>query len=279
MTKFMQPHIAPELAERIMAELSAIEHEQGVKVLLAVESGSRAWGFPSKDSDYDVRFIYLRQARDYLTVVPRRDVIERPVDAVLDVSGWDIRKALRLLLRSNAVLQEWISSPIRYIDCTPIPGQLRELIEEGADLNAFEYHYYHLASRSFDEINTAGGSVRLKSYCYALRAALSLCWLRDRKTPPPMDINSIQNGLDLSVNLREVIVELVDKKTRAFEQGMDARAPDLDTFMTYVLNQPPGQVCARARPDMTARVDAMFAATVLNGSPVRTMALPRRDGP
>jgi len=265
MTKLIQPHIEPEIAERIMAELSAIELEQGVKVLLAVESGSRAWGFPSKNSDYDVRFIYLRSPTDYLTVVPRRDVIERPVDAVLDVNGWDIRKALRLFLRSNAVLQEWISSPVRYIDCPPFSGQLRELIEEGADLNAFEYHYDHLARRSFDEITVSDDSVRLKTYCYALRAVLSLCWLRDRKTPPPMDMISLQSGVELTANLKEVIEELIDKKTHALEQGMAARAPELDTFMAHILDQPVGQMCGIARPDMTARVDAMFAATVLNG--------------
>jgi predicted nucleotidyltransferase len=265
MTKLIQPHIAPEIAERIMAELSAIELEQGVKVLLAVESGSRAWGFPSKDSDYDVRFIYLRSPTEYLTVVPRLDVIERPVDAVIDVSGWDIRKALRLLLRSNAVLQEWISSPVRYIDCPPFSAQLRELIEEGADLTAFEYHYDHLARRSFKEITASDDSVRLKTYCYASRAVLSLCWLRDRKTPPPMDMISLQSGVDLSTNLNRVIEELIDKKTGALEQGMADRAPKLDGFIAHVLDQPVGQLCAKARPDMIARVDATFAATVLNG--------------
>src|SRR5262245_56148107 len=107
MTTMADPCIEPDVEIRIMAELDSIEGDHGVRILLAVESGSRAWRFPSRDSDYDVRFIYAQPIENYLTVLPRRDVIERPIDTTLDVSGWDLRKALQLLLRSNAVLIEW----------------------------------------------------------------------------------------------------------------------------------------------------------------------------
>ena len=152
MTAEKQRHVDPNMAERIRSELSAIEREHGVKIVLAMESGSRAWGFPSQDSNYDVRFIYLRPVEDYLTVVPRRDVIERPVDAVLDVNGWDIRKAVALMLKSNAVLQEWLSSPVRYIEIEPVSCQLKEFLEAVADTLTFEYHYDHQAQRSFAEV-------------------------------------------------------------------------------------------------------------------------------
>ena len=212
MTADGQRHVDPQMAERIRAELSVIEREHGVRIVLAVESGSRAWGFPSQDSDYDVRFIYLRPVADYLTVVPRRDVIERPVDAILDVNGWDIRKALQLMLRSNAVLQEWLSSPVRYIDNEPISRQLKELLEEAADMRTFEYHYDHQAQRSFSEVCAAGNAVRVKSYCYAIRALLALRWLRDRRTPPPMDLLSLMAGVDLPPELGQEICRLVDRK-------------------------------------------------------------------
>lgn len=110
----MHRFIDPVLQARIQAELDAIEQKEAVRILLAVESGSRAWGFPSPDSDYDVRFLYLRPIDSYLAVTPRRDVIERPIDALLDINGWDLRKALQLMLRSNAVLIEWLTSPVRY---------------------------------------------------------------------------------------------------------------------------------------------------------------------
>ena len=98
----------------IQEKLNQLEAEYGVQILLAVESGSRAWGFASPDSDYDVRFIFWHPKDWYLSVFEQRDVIELPVDAVLDISGWDIRKALRLLWKSNAALIEWLNSPIVY---------------------------------------------------------------------------------------------------------------------------------------------------------------------
>lgn len=110
----MNSFVEPAVRDRIQRELDAIERQESVRILLAVESGSRAWGFPSTDSDYDVRFLYVRPIEAYLAVTAPRDVIERPVDATLDVNGWDLRKALRLMLRSNAVLIEWLASPVRY---------------------------------------------------------------------------------------------------------------------------------------------------------------------
>jgi len=98
----MDTFIEPAFRARIQAELNVIEREEAVRILLAIESGSRAWGFPSRDSDYDVRFLYVQPVEAYLAVMPLRDVIERPVDATLDVNGWDLRKAMQLMLRSNA---------------------------------------------------------------------------------------------------------------------------------------------------------------------------------
>ena len=102
------------MREKIQAQLRRIEEEEHIKILLAVESGSRAWGFASPDSDYDVRFIYIRPTQDYLRLDSVRDVIELPIDEVLDINGWDLQKTLRLLHKSNPTLFEWFSSPIVY---------------------------------------------------------------------------------------------------------------------------------------------------------------------
>lgn len=106
--------IAPDKREAILDVLADIERSEDVRVLFAVESGSRAWGFPSPDSDYDARFVYVRPVDWYLSLEPGRDVIERPINDLLDVSGWDVKKALNLLLKPNAVMIEWLQSPIRY---------------------------------------------------------------------------------------------------------------------------------------------------------------------
>ena len=121
------PAIDPEVRRRIGDRLAEIEQRESVRILLAVESGSRAWGFPSPDSDYDVRFLYARPRDWYLAVDSRRDVIECPIENVLDVNGWDIRKALQLLLKANPVLAEWLNSPIRYREDALVVAALREL--------------------------------------------------------------------------------------------------------------------------------------------------------
>src|ERR1700691_1540404 len=115
---------------RIEGELDALERSHDVRIVLAIESGSRAWRFPSRDSDYDVRFIYVHRPANYLSIEPPRDVIERPIDGDLDISGWDLRKALRLLVHSNAVLFEWLASPERYRDSEIASARIRSLAQE-----------------------------------------------------------------------------------------------------------------------------------------------------
>ena len=258
------PLIDDAVRRCIMAELEAIEREQGVRILFAVESGSRAWGFPSQDSDYDVRFVYLQPAESYLTVAPRRDVIERPIDNLVDIGGWDLRKTLQLLVRSNAALLEWLTSPVRYRDSGGEPARLLELALTSADLTALAYHYEHQARRSFAEIEAAGDGVRHKSYCYALRSALALLWLRDREAPPPMDLPSLLAGLELSATVRETVATLLARKAPATEDDTGARLPPLDALIIGVLAEPPIQKTSVNRTDVVAQADALFASIVLN---------------
>jgi predicted nucleotidyltransferase len=258
------PFIDGAVRRRIMAELDSIERDHGVRILFAVESGSRAWGFPSRDSDYDVRFVYVRRAESYLTVTPRRDVIERPIDDLLDIGGWDLRKALRLLVRSNATLREWLTSPVRYRDSGAEQARLLELARTSADLTALAYHYDHQARRSFAEIEAAGDAVRHKNYCYALRSTLALLWLRDREEPPPMDLPSLLAGLKLSAAVRETVAALVARKAPATEDDTGARLPPLDALMIGVLAEPTLQKSSANRTEVVAHADALFASIVLN---------------
>lgn len=115
------------MREKIQEQLRRIEESENIKILLAVESGSRAWGFASPDSDYDVRFVYIRRPEDYLRLDVVRDVIELPIDDVLDINGWDLQKTLRLLHKSNPTLFEWFSSPIVY-QKTEFADKFRELM-------------------------------------------------------------------------------------------------------------------------------------------------------
>ena len=172
------------MREKIQEQLRRIEESENIKILLAVESGSRAWGFASPDSDYDVRFVYIRRPEDYLRLDVVRDVIELPIDDVLDINGWDLQKTLRLLHKSNPTLFEWFSSPIVY-QKTEFADKFRELMMHYFSSKKTLYHYISMAEGNYREY-LQGEIVRVKKYFYVLRPVLACQWILDRGTPPPM---------------------------------------------------------------------------------------------
>lgn len=156
--------IDASIRRQVQTELNDIRRDHGVKLLMAVESGSRAWGFPSPDSDYDVRFFYLRPLEDYLALSPKRDVVELPIAADLDINGWDIRKALRLIMNHNAVASEWLDSPIRYVDDDAIVGGLRELVDRHFDPRGYALHYASLGRNNVQRWDASGKTISAKRY-------------------------------------------------------------------------------------------------------------------
>ena len=254
--------ISRPMRARIQAELDRVERENGVRILLAVESGSRAWGFPSPDSDYDVRIVYLRPRDAYLSVFPVPDVINHALDAVFDVNGWDLSKALRLMAVSNATLMEWLTSPIRYRDGGAAVGAMLELGRDTASLPAYAYHYDRLARRSLAEIDGAGDAVRFKAYCYALRGALALAWVRQCGTPPPMDLPSLLGGVACPVDTRSAIDALVSRKAVAGEKETTPRIAVLDSFLAELLAVPAERPVSEPHPETGIRVDRLFRAIV-----------------
>ena len=226
------PDIAAEAQAHIDAELDRLEREQGIHILFAIESGSRAWGFPSPDSDFDVRFIYVRPARDYLRVHPVRDVVEVPIDAVYDINGWDLRKALGLLLKANPVLHEWVQSPVRYRWNEEAVAPIRELGSKVGHRRAGLHHYRSLADRQWSAYIAGRDEVRLKKYFYALRPALAIAWMRSHPdTVPPMNVAELVGGLQLPADLLADAQELLRMKSKASETGMGSRRVSVDDFV------------------------------------------------
>ena len=168
----------------IVSKLHEIEQMEKVRILLAVESGSRAWGFASPDSDYDVRFIYIRDKEDYLRLNTMRDVIELPIDEVLDINGWDLQKTLRLLYKSNPTLFEWFSSPIVYME-SDFADLFRRVMNDYFSSKRSLYHYISMAEGNYREY-LKGGMVKAKKYFYVLRPVLACRWVLEKQTPPPM---------------------------------------------------------------------------------------------
>ena len=159
------------MRELIISKLKQIEKDYNVRVLLAVESGSRAWGFASPDSDYDVRFIYVRPEKEYLRLEDVRDVIELPINDELDINGWDLQKTLRLLYRSNPTLFEWFSSPIVYME-TEFADQFREIMTDYFSTKKSLYQYISMAESNYREY-LKGEMVKAKKYFYVLRPVLA----------------------------------------------------------------------------------------------------------
>lgn len=148
------------MRERILEELRKIEETEDVKIIMAIESGSRAWGFASPDSDYDVRFIYVRKKEEYLKLEGVRDVIEWRLDETLDINGWDIKKALQLLHKSNPTVFEWCTSPIVYMEREEF-GWLKELLPDYFSEKKSLFHYWHMAETNYREY-LKGEEVRVK---------------------------------------------------------------------------------------------------------------------
>ena len=203
------------MTTRILAALAALEAERDMRVLYACESGSRAWGFPSSDSDYDVRFIYCHPPAWYLRLDEGPDTLSFPVDAELDLGGWELRKTLRLLRASNAAAFEWLQSPIIYHEAPDFRARLAPLLPQAFNLKAGLHHYLGQLRRGVEE-DLVPDEVRLKRLFYALRAALAARWLRERRTLPPMEFAPLREVLP--VELEEIVHKLLVQKALANEQ-------------------------------------------------------------
>lgn len=257
--------IAPEIFKQIQSELRDIEARENVRILFAVESGSRAWGFPSPDSDYDVRFVYARPMDWYLSIRPGRDVIERPLEGELDVNGWDIRKALELLLKPNPVLLEWLSSPIRYRWNDVICCDLISLADKVAHGQACLHHYHSLASRQWAVYIDGKDQVNLKKYFYAVRPAMVLRWIRTHpQTTPPMNFHALAAGIELPANLTSLLEDLLGRKSRSKELGRAPRIAEIDCFITAELDRAREAAAniSKVRCDLSGKADALFRAIV-----------------
>jgi predicted nucleotidyltransferase len=261
--------IDPAMREEIMANLRAIEARHDVTVLFACESGSRGWGFASPDSDYDVRFIYVNRLPWYLTVMPRRDVIEVPISGDLDINGWDLRKALGLMRESNPTLLEWLRSPIVYREDELAMPRFRAL-SEAVFSNARGWHHYaSMAKKNFRE-HLQADEVRYKKYLYVLRPLLAARWIRTQPGVPPMRFADLaQKTLDAvrDAALIDEINALLEVKMRAGEAATSPRWPGIHAFIEAELAANAAEPVTPLPQTEEAGLDALLGETVLRFDP------------
>lgn len=256
--------VAPEVRETILAHLAAIERQHQVQVLFACESGSRGWGFASPDSDYDVRFVYVHRRDWYLTGVPGRDVIELPISGELDISGWELRKALALLANSNPVLLEWLRSPIVYHRHDALAPQLAALAVRHLS-PARAYHHYLSMARGNCREHLFGKVVRYKKYLYVLRPLLAARWIREGRGAPPMRFAELAEAVlagPAHAALRDEINHLLEVKMRAGEAATSPRWAGIHDFVVAELEVAAAHAPQTGPRGDGAQLDAFLRAAI-----------------
>jgi uncharacterized protein len=214
----------------ITAQLQQLAIREQIVILCACESGSRAWGFPSSDSDYDVRFIYLRPLEWYLSIEDRPDTLDLPIDSLLDINGWDLRKALKLFRGSNSAIYEWIQSPIIYRTGSNLPKELLNLAHRHYSPRAGIHHYLNMTINCYrNELQT--DIVKLKKYFYALRPVLAAKWIVLHQTFPPMTFHKLLETIDDRQEILAEIDRLLTIKATANEATTIAVSPILNDFI------------------------------------------------
>jgi uncharacterized protein len=220
-----------DIKSKIISKLSKIEKNENIKILYACESGSRAWGFSSPDSDYDIRFIYINNLEWYLSIKKMKDTIDLPIDEnELDISGWDLKKTFTLISKSNAVIWEWLQSPIIYIEEKDFKKDLLKTANKYYSLKSSCFHYLAIARNTIQKI-IVDDKIIIKKYFYILRPLLSANWIINNKTIPPMNLFELIKGLEISDNINYEIDQLLKIKESSNEKDKIKRIKIIDDFI------------------------------------------------
>ncbi len=199
------------MKDKILKEINLLESSRNIKILFASESGSRAWGFPSPDSDYDVRFFYVKPIDWYLSLNESKDTIDLGVNELLDINGWEIKKAMRLMKKSNMSPLEWINSTIIYYESNNFRKTIESFSNQCFSPIASMHHYLSMAKRFFDICN-GEESVKLKSWFYGLRASLNCKWILEKDSIPPIQFRETLKSTIRDKTVVNKILNLIDLK-------------------------------------------------------------------
>lgn len=252
--------IPTDVRAEILKRLRKAEAEHGVRILFAVESGSRAWGFDSPDSDYDVRFVYIHEPSWYQAVdlEERRDVIEYPIVDDIDLNGWDARKALRLFWKSNPAFIEWIQSPIVYLEQDAFRQRAVDALPTIYRPEKGIYHY-----RSMAKTNYRGylqePMVRLKKYFYVMRPLLAARWINRTQAAPPIEFAKLMTELGAEHDVTAAVDSLLEKKRATAELGLAESVPVLNAFIESELDGEVEEAPEKPRsPDVINLLNEIF---------------------
>ncbi|MGG1674504.1 nucleotidyltransferase domain-containing protein [Neobacillus sp. NRS-1170] len=247
------------MREKVLEEINRIENQYDVKICYAVESGSRAWGFPSKDSDYDVRFIYVHKKEWYLSIDQKRDVIELPINELLDINGWEIRKALRLFKKSNPPLMEWLHSGIVYYQAFSLVKKMRDIQNKVFLPQSALHHYLNMAKGNYRDY-LQGEHVKIKKYFYVLRPILACKWIEKYNTVPPNEFQELVKDLLKEGQLKDEINTLLVRKIKGDELNLEPKVTAINEFIEKEINRIEvyTKTLSVSKEDITPMLDELF---------------------
>lgn len=218
------------MKEEILKELKRLESQYEIKILFAVESGSRAWGFSSIDSDWDVRYIYVHKLDWYLKIDQLKDSHEEILENDIDLAGWELKKALKLFRKSNPPLLEWLRSPIIYKDEFSFSELLREMSNEYFNSQSCMHHYLHMAEGNFKDF-LQNDLVRVKKYFYVLRPILACEWIFNHNSVVPMEFQLLVESEIKEIEIKTTIKHLLSRKILGEELDIEPRIQVLNDFL------------------------------------------------
>lgn len=240
---------------RIKAALEEAALTNKIEILFACESGSRAWGFPSPDSDYDVRFIYRRKAEDYLSVLTSKDQLSFPITDDLDLYGWDIRKVLHLMFKSNSTPFEWLQSPVIYQEHIDFREHLSQLFQEYFSARTQLLHYYGITKGALETMDS--DRIKIKKMFYVLRPVLAVKWIMTKNEYPPMNITPLLTVAPASVRMK--VEQLIREKSEKEESYWIEPDRELYDFVLSTMKEAEERVPALPKRDFDIRsLDKFF---------------------
>lgn len=261
-----QPTIHVPVTDLVRAELTRLEVEHSISVIFAVEAGSRAWGFESSDSDYDVRFVYKHPPNWYTSVREKRDVIEER-SMSLDIDGWDVRKAFRLMMKGNPPLHEWIHSPTFYSvrrDYDSLKTAAQALWQPLSSV----HHYTGMAWRNYRQYIRGVERPKRKKYLYVIRPILAAEFVLMNEMRPPVRFDELLAWAEtrqspiLSAATADEIDNLLAEKMRGDELGESEHLPLVDQWLEGTFDRLRYCEKPKNRPFDEAWVDATFRKIV-----------------
>ncbi len=242
-----------DMRTEIIVQLMNLEQEYNIKILYAVECGSRAYRLESETSDYDVRFIYRNNnilSYIHLDGARPQNINKFTLGRFIDFQGWNVDKTLKHLGQGNCSLFEWCHSSIIYIDdSSGFVDSMRSIFRDPvlceplvhSYKGQFLSHYYKFVNppKGFLNKDTTDNAFQIKKYVHCVRPLIMCLYLNQcfqsgdplGRSSYTIDVVCALDKLCDEYNItvpRDKIKSLLDMKRFGVQQG-NSESPNVST--------------------------------------------------